>query len=128
VSELRKGARANKSVLHWFEAVEPNDLYVSVLVLGELQHGVESVRRRDPRSAIHLERWLKRLAEDYAERLLPVDAAVAELWGRLNVPDPLPAVDSLMAATALVHDLTFVTRDQRDIRGTGVATINPFTA
>lgn len=126
ISELRKGARADSNVVAWFESVEDHDLYLSVLVLGELRQGVERLRNRDPRSAGSLERWLDVLAEDYAARVLPVDRDVADLWGRLNVPDPLPVVDGLLAATALVHDLTLVTRDQRGIRGTGVRTLDPF--
>jgi predicted nucleic acid-binding protein len=126
VSEVRKGARADRRVMGWLEGVDDDDLRLSVLVLGELRQGVERLRSRDLVSARHLDRWLHGLAERYAERILPIDEPVAQLWGRLNVPDPLPAVDGLLAATALVHDLTLVTRNTRDVARTGVRVLNPF--
>jgi toxin FitB len=126
LSELRKGARANAGVRSWFAAVDNDDLFLSVLVIGEVRQGIEGKRRSDPISANHLERWLTVIVEDYEGRILPVDEPVADLWGRLNVPDRLPPIDGLLAATALVHDLTLVTRDTRDIASTGVPTLNPF--
>src|ERR1044071_136106 len=120
ISELRKGERANAKVRTWFRSVDHAELYLSVLVTGELRQGVEGLRRRDPAAAAKLDRWLHELVERHADRMLPVDAAVAERWGRLNVPDPIPAVDGLLAATALVHSLTLVTRNVRDVRRTGV--------
>ena len=126
VSELRKGKRANRGVLEWFASVDPEDLFLSVLVAGELRQGVERLRLRDPAQAEPLERWLTTMVSDYASRLLVIDAQVAALWGRLNVPDPIAAVDGLLAATALVHGLTLVTRNVRDVERTGVATLNPF--
>jgi predicted nucleic acid-binding protein len=126
LSELRKGPRANAGVLSWFRSVDDAALHLSVLVLGELRQGVERLRRRDPPAAAKLDRWLHELIERHADRTLPVDAAVAERWGRLNVPDPIPAVDGLLAATALVHSLTLVTRNVRDVRRTGVRHIDPF--
>lgn len=128
LSELRKGQRANAGVLAWISSVADSDLFLSVLVTGELRQGVERVRLRDPSQAARLERWLRSLVDDYADRLLPVDAAVADLWGRLNVPDPMPTVDGLLAATALVHDLTLVTRNVKDVKRTGVRVLNPFRA
>lgn len=126
VSEIRKGSRADKAVMRWLREVGDEDLHLSVLVIGELRQGVERLRTRDVSSAGRLDRWLRRLAEGYAGRILIVDEEVAELWGRLNVPDPLPAVDGLLAATALVHDLTLVTRNTRDIDRTGARLLNPF--
>ena len=126
ISELRKGARANARVLNWFRSADATALYLSVLVIGELRQGVERLRRRDPPAAAKLDRWLHELIERHADRTLPVDAAVAERWGRLNVPDPIPAVDGLLAATALVHSLTLVTRNIRDVRTTGVRHLDPF--
>ena len=126
VSEVRKGVRADRRVMGWLEEVDADDLRLSVLVLGELRQGVERLRSRDVVSARHLDRWLHGLAERYAGRILPIDEPVAQLWGRLNVPDPLPAVDGLLAATALVHDLTLVTRNTRDVARTGVRVLNPF--
>jgi predicted nucleic acid-binding protein len=97
-----------------------------VLVIGELRQGVERLRRRDPPAAAKLDRWLHELIERHADRTLPVDAAVADRWGRLNVPDPIPAVEGLLAATALAHSLTLVTRNVRDVRRTGVRHLDPF--
>jgi len=99
-----------------------------VLVLGEIARGIESIRRRDLPSALALEQWLHRLTDTFADRILPVDAAVALRWGALNVPDPLSTVDGLLSTTALVHDLTLVTRDVRDVARTGVRTLDPFLA
>jgi predicted nucleic acid-binding protein len=126
VSELRKGERANAEVRDWFRSVDDAELYLSVLVIGELRQGVERLRRRDPPAAAKLDRWLHELIERHTDRTLPVDAAVADRWGRLNVPDPIPAVDGLLAATALVHSLTLVTRNVRDVRRTGVRHLDPF--
>lgn len=126
VSELRKRDRADPGVLAWM-GTRGHDLFLSVLVIGELQRGVEQVRRRDPRSAGHLEAWLDDLLIGYAGRILPVSLDVAEVWGRLGVPDPVPPIDGLLAATALVHDLTLVTRNVADVAVTGVALLNPFT-
>ena len=126
ISELRKGARANASVRNWFRSIGDAELYLSVLVLGELRQGVEGLRRRDPPAAAKLDRWLHELVQRHADRTLPVDAAVADRWGHLNVPDPIPAVDGLLAATALVHSLTLVTRNVRDVRRTGVRHLDPF--
>jgi predicted nucleic acid-binding protein len=126
VSELRKGERANARVLTWLEPLDGRDLFLSVLVAGELRQGVERLRLRDAVQAETLDRWLRRLVEDYASRLLPVDERVAELWGRLNVPDPMPAVDGLLAATAIVHDLTLVTRNVKHVERSGARLLNPF--
>jgi len=126
VSELRKGPRINAGVRAWFDAVDESDLFLSVLVVGELRQGVERIQRRDAPGARALSIWLERLIEQHADRILPVDIAIAELWGRLNVPDPLPTVDGLLAATALVNDLTLVTRNLADIARTGARTLNPF--
>lgn len=126
LSELRKGARADAGVRRWFEDADEAELFTSVLVVGEVRRGIESIRRRDARSAKTLEQWLLRLTESFADRVLPIDAAVADRWGALNVPDPLPTVDGLLAATALVHQLTVVTRNVRDVQRTGVACLDPF--
>lgn len=126
VSEIRKGARADGAVMKWLSRVDDEDLQLSVLVLGELRQGVERLRLRDASSAERLDRWLRRLAEGYGSRIVPVDEPVAQLWGRLNVPDPLPAVDGLLAATAIVHDWTLVTRNTKDVARTGVRLFNPF--
>jgi predicted nucleic acid-binding protein len=126
ISELRKGARADRHVADWFAGLAEEDLYLSVLTIGEIRKGVESIRLRDRRSAASLDRWLHELVEAHRERILPVDAAVAEGWGRLNVLDPLPVVDGLLAATAAVHGLVLATRNVKDLRSASVALLNPF--
>ena len=125
VSELRKGERANPGLRAWFAEAEEESLFTSVLVVGELRRGIESIRRRDAPSALALDHWLAGLTDGFADRILPVDRAVAEQWGRLNVPDPVPTVDGLLAATALVHGLTLVTRNTRDVVRTGVSVLDP---
>ena len=126
ISELRKGSRANPRLLAWFKEVPDEEIHLSVLVLGELRRGVEAIRTRDTRQAAALERWLERLAADHAERILPVDAAVAHEWGRLTARRAASVIDTLMAATALVHGLVLVTRNVKHVDWTGVAYVNPF--
>jgi predicted nucleic acid-binding protein len=126
LSELRKGVRANARVRAWFEGVSPEDVYLSVLVVGELRRGVESIRRRDAKQATALERWLTRITTDHAERILPVDGPVADRWGRLTAMRPGSVIDVLMAATALVHGLVLVTRNVKDVEWTGASCLNPF--
>lgn len=125
VSELRK-RRADQQVRKWFAGVAGCELFLSVLVLGEIRQGIERLRQRDPVAADGLDGWLAELEQGYSDRVLPVTAAVADRWGRLNVPDPLPTVDGLLAATALVHGMVLVTRNVTDVKSTGVATLNPF--
>lgn len=125
VSELRKGDRANEGIRAWFAESNEDELFTSVLVLGEIRRGIESIRRRDTPSALALEQWLDRLAADFGERVLPIDAHVADRWGTLNVPNPVPTVDGLLAATALVHELILVTRNVRDVANTGVRVLDP---
>jgi predicted nucleic acid-binding protein len=125
LSEIRRGPRADEGIQAWFASADDEDLYTSVLVLGEIRRGIESIRRRDVASALALEQWLIRLATGFGERILPVDLRVADRWGALNVPDPVPTVDGLLAATALVHDLVLVTRNVRDVAATGVQVLDP---
>ncbi|HEY2561915.1 MAG TPA: PIN domain-containing protein, partial [Caldimonas sp.] len=87
----------------------------------------EGLRRRDDIVAHALERWLRQLIEDHGDRILPVTLSIAEEWGRLTVPDPLPVIDGLLAATAKVHDLTFATRNIKDVARTGISLFDPFT-
>ena len=126
ISELRKGRRANAKVREWLGSVDDEELFLSVLVTGELRQGIERLRGRDPKAATSLERWLEQLLKDYEARILTVDAAIADMWGRLNVPNPLSTIDGLLAATAIVHQLTLVTRNVRDVKRTGVAYVDPF--
>ncbi len=127
LSELRKENRCNEGVRQWFEGTSAEELFVSVLVLGEIRQGIERIRRRDPAQAGALEKWLLWIATEFEDRLLPVDEAVADQWGRLGLEQPVPVLDALLAATALVHGLTLVSRDEAGFRNTGVPVINPFT-
>ena len=126
VSELRKGSRCDPGVASWFAKVSSEEIYLSALTVGEIRKGIESIRRRDATSAEALDAWLYELMESYADRIFPVDEVIAEQWGRFNVPDPLPVLDSLLAATASVHGLTLVTRNLKDVERTGVVCLNPF--
>jgi toxin FitB len=128
LSELRKGNRADRQVLSWFQTVDDNELFVSVLVLGEIRTGIERIRPSDPAQAQALERWLEGLAIKYLDRVLPITASVADKWGRLSASNRPPVVDCLMAATAMENDLTLVTRNLQDVARTGVRTIDPFQA
>lgn len=125
LSEGRK-PRPNRHVRAWFDSVSESSLFLSVLVVGEIRRGVEGIRRRDPRQAQAFEAWLEELRRSFTDRLLPVSVEVAEEWGRLNVPNPIPAIDGLLAATARVNGLTLVTRNVADLRATGVRLLNPF--
>jgi toxin FitB len=126
VSELRKGERCDPGVRSWISEIPKGAIFLSVLTLGEIRKGIELIRRRDAPAAASLEAWFRELAEAHDERIIPVNRAVAEEWGRLNSPDPLPVIDGLLAATAKVHGFTLVTRNVKDIDRTGVACVNPF--
>ena len=108
--------------------LDQEQCYLSVIVLGELRRGVELKRRRDPRQALVLDSRLALIADVYGDRIVSVDYAVADRWGHLMVPDPLSVMDALLAATALIHDWTLVTRNIRDFERTGVRLLNPFSA
>ncbi|HYU79290.1 MAG TPA: type II toxin-antitoxin system VapC family toxin [Vicinamibacterales bacterium] len=126
VSELRKRARADPRVRQWFAGVDDAELFLSVLTLGEIRRGIESIQRRDRPRALPINRWFHALVTGYDARILVVDQKVAEEWGRMNAVATLPAVDSLLAATARVHGLTLVTRNTKDVARTGVPCLNPF--
>lgn len=126
ISELRKGERADANVAAWFAGIAEEEIFLSVLTIGEIRRGIESVRRRDPDSAAALDRWLNLLIEAHSDRIVPIDHPIAEEWGRMDVPDPLPVVDGLLAATARVLGLTLVTRNVADVNGTGVELLDPF--
>jgi hypothetical protein len=125
VSEACRPA-GDPNVRAWLASVPDAELYVSALVIGEVRQGIERLRRRDPARVVVFEAWLSTLLHDYGDRIVPVTAEVAEEWGRLNVPDPLPVIDGLMAATAKVRGWTLVTRNVSDLARTGVRLLNPF--
>ena len=128
ISEVRKGDRGDPAVSTWWNGVSEDDLWLSSLVLGEIRKGVELARRRDPRRAEALEVWLTDVMSRFGNRVLPVDTAVAEQWGRMNAVRPLPVIDGLLAATAKANGLTLVTRNVADVAELDVDVLNPFEA
>lgn len=126
ISEARKRQRADRNVLAWFESVNEDELFLSVLVLGEIRKGVEQARTTDIEKARALERWLNGLERDYEDRILPVTFEIADQWGRFGAIRPISTVDGLLAATAVVHNLTFVTRNTQHVAHTRVDFLNPF--
>jgi len=126
ISEVGKGRRCDRQVAEWYRGVSDDELFLSVLVVGEIRQGIERLRTRNPRRAQALEKWLEELLESFGDRVLPVDAKVAQNWGRLNARSSFPVIDSLLAATAEAHGLTLVTRNLKDIERSGVRCINPF--
>ncbi|HVA77921.1 MAG TPA: type II toxin-antitoxin system VapC family toxin [Candidatus Binataceae bacterium] len=126
ISEVRKGRRCDPRVAAWYGRVQDDELFLSVLVIGEIRQGIERLRARDLRRARALEDWLDELLAGFGERILKIDDRVAQAWGRLCARGNFPVVDTLMAATAQTHGLTLVTRNLRDIERTGVRCLNPF--
>jgi hypothetical protein len=126
VSEVRKRT-PDPRVAAWIGRADADDLFLSVLVLGEIRNGIARLRSRGRPQAQALDRWLTTLTRDFGERVVPVSPAVAEAWGRLSAQSPLPTVDGLLVATALVHGLTFVTRKAGRFRQTGVPVLDPWT-
>lgn len=125
VSELR-GRNPDPHVLAWYDTVTSAEIYLSALTIGEIRLGIERLRRRDNAQADLLERWLHGLRAAYQHHIIDVDAAVAEEWGRMNVADPLPVIDGLLAASAGVRGWTLVTRNTADLARSAVRTLNPF--
>lgn len=130
ISEERKGPTANPGVRKFFADAEREGtpLYVSVVTIGEFRQGVERIRCRGDRTqALRLERWLERVRTDYRSNILSFDDDAAEIWGHLRVPHAENPLDKQIAATALLYDLTVVTRNVDHFEPTGVRTFNPFT-
>ncbi len=127
ISEARKGKKANPGVLRFFQTIEAEELYLSVQTIGEIRRGLENIRHRgDLPQARKLEIWLDLVVTSYADRILSFDDECAQVWGRLMSPRHEHPIDKQIAAIALIHDLTVVTRNVDDFRGTGTKTSNPF--
>jgi predicted nucleic acid-binding protein len=126
ISEVRKGANCHPNVAAWFDSIEDDDIYLSVLVLGEIRKGIERAQASDPARSRVLERWLLALTESFADRILPIDRMVADEWGRMSAKRPVSTVDALLAATAKTHRMTLVTRNISDVTDLGADVLNPF--
>jgi predicted nucleic acid-binding protein len=127
ISELRRRNRADPRVVAWAAAIPDAPTFLSVVTIFEVERGILSIERRDPDQARELRHWLEtRLLPDFGKRILEVDVAVARRCAALHVPDPRPERDALLAATALVHGMTVVTRNTRDFAAMGVAVLNPW--
>jgi toxin FitB len=125
LSETRK-KQANENVLSFVAGAHPSTLYISVLTLGELRKGVALKQPSDPAAAKRLGAWVDGLEFSFADRILGIDAPTARLWGELSAQRPRAVIDSLLAATAIVHELTFVTRNTSDVEDIDVKLLNPF--
>ena len=127
VSELKRGRHAAPAVAQWFEALPPDQVFTSVIVLGEIRRGIELIARRDRPQAELLERWYTGMRRKLDTRVIVIDEPIMIMWSRISVPDPLPSYDGLLAATALVHDMTVVTRNTSDFRRVGAKVLDPWT-
>jgi predicted nucleic acid-binding protein len=126
LSELRKGPQAHENVRTWDRANGRSARFTSTMVIAELRKGALARSRKDPQGGAALDAWVSRTIGVFGERVLPVDLHVAEIWARLMVPRSRPPVDTLIAATALAHGLTLVTRNLSDFKDTGVALLDPW--
>ena len=130
ISEARKKSKANTGVRAFFKQAIKDEtrIFISVVTVGELRRGVESIRYRgDVRQTNQLEKWLENLMDEYQDHILDINQDIAQLWGRLRAPHPENALDKQIAATALIYELTVVTRNHKDFVKTGVRALNPFT-
>lgn len=131
ISELRKTGdkRADTNVVVWLAGVDARSLYLSAITVMELELGILRIERRDAAQGTRLRTWMDgHVLPEFAERILPVDAAVALRCARLHVPDPRSDRDAWISATALAHGMTILTRNVSDFRPTGVHVINPWAA
>ncbi len=129
ISELRKAksGKADPKVVHWASQLPASEFFISVITLLELEHGVLLIERKDAKQGTVLRRWLEEQVKLVFEaRILPVDEAVAVCCAHLHVPDPKPDRDALIAATAIVHGMTLVTRNVRDFSAMNVPVLNPW--
>lgn len=129
ISELRKAGdgRADANVTRWLSGEDAASFYISAVTLFELELGILRIERRDTEQGERLRTWMRtRVVPEFAERTLPLDSSVAQRCARLHVPDPRPERDAYIAATALVHGMTVVTRNVADFAPCGVSVINPW--
>lgn len=127
LSEIRKGPqRAQPEVYQWWLGMRDQELFLSVMTLGEIRKGIDRLGTRDISQTVALERWLDEVKTTFRERVIDVSLAVAERWGKLQAMRSLPEVDALLAASVLEYDLTLVTRNEADFEGLGIRVLNPF--
>ncbi|MFT3991877.1 MAG: type II toxin-antitoxin system VapC family toxin [Luteolibacter sp.] len=126
ISELKKNEQANRGVQDWVLRNDSSLCALSVVTLAEIRKGIEIKRRTDTRQAFAIEQWLEGVLVDFAESILPVTVQIADRWGRLMAATRLPGTDMLLAATALEHGLTVITRNVKDFEGSGVSLHNPW--
>ncbi len=127
ISEPRR-KRPDTKVMSWLKHMESTALSISVLTLGEIAKGAAQCAEHDRAQAETIYRWLALVRSNYADRTIPVESAIAETWGRLAAKRPMPVIDGLLAATALVRGLTLVTRNVRDFADVGISVFNPWDA
>ena len=123
ISEARRGSAQATS---WLRSVDPRSVHLSTLSLGEIMRGIALKQKSDPKAAGHLAEWLRKIRHDHADRILPVSDQISVEWGRIAAIRPRGDIDGLIAATAIVHDLILVTRNERDFDDTGASVINPW--
>ncbi len=131
ISEARKKSKANRGVQVFFKKIleDKSSVFISVVTVGELRRGVELIRYRgDARQTNQLEKWLAGILAEYQDHILDINQDIAQLWGRLRAPHPENTLDKQIAATALIYELTVVTRNHKDFVKTGVRVLNPFSA
>ena len=126
ISEIQKGNKADPGVKKWYATVDEDQIYLSVLVMAELQQGIELLRRRDVKQAKILDKRMRTFRETMEDRILPINLNIAMRWAKNNVPDRFPVIDGLLAATAIEYDLILVTRNVKDVERSGARLFNPF--
>jgi toxin FitB len=126
ISEIRKKRRCDRNVAAWYASIEDDEIFLSVLVAGEIRKGIELARRRDPRKATALEKWLKEVDFAFGDRMLPIDRAITDEWGAMSAKCPIPVIDGLLAATAKVRGLILATRNDAQVAELGAQVLNPF--
>jgi len=125
ISEARRGSLP---AISWLRSVDPLNLHLSTLTLGEIMRGIALKQKADPRTAGHLAEWLRKIRHDHADRILPVTDPISVEWGRIAAIRPRGDIDGLIAATAIVHDLILVTRNVKDFEDTGASFVDPWDA
>jgi len=127
LSEIRKGPlRANQATYQWWLSMRNEEVFLSVMTLGEIRKGIDRLRAKDISQSLILDRWFEEIKTTFASHLLEITPNIAECWGQLQAVRPLPDVDALIAATAIQHDLILVTRNEGDFTGLGLHIVNPF--